>query len=262
MVSNTTSDTLESWNCYNAAVNGSRPMNGVLSTSVNVPVGARITGIEFVITGAPQSGSVFFYRYTPLTTDSSVALYTAMTSGSGISVYASPALAEVFNGTQTFEAYYSVASAVSSSYCKGIRVRYVPPQSGFVSITPVRVYDSRFSMTPDANGVLQGGSNRTVSVANGRDVNTGALNNTTAVPTNATSIAYTLTVANTAGGGFLAVNPGGVTAVSASTINWSSANQTIANTGVVRLGGSRQVTVVHGGGGGADFIIDIVGYYI
>ena len=72
-----------------------------------------------------------------------------------------------------------------------------------------------------------------------------------------------VTVVGTASGGYLAVNPGGVTAVTASTINWSAAGQILANGITLTLNASRQVTVVCGGGGAAtDYIIDVLGYYL
>ena len=82
------------------------------------------------------------------------------------------------------------------------------------------------------------------------------------MPSNATAIAYTLTTAGTTGAGFLAVNPGGTTAVTASAINWTTTGLSIANTGVVKLGPGSTITVVAGGAGSTDFIVDIVGYYL
>jgi hypothetical protein len=117
-------------------------------------------------------------------------------------------------------------------------------------------------MAPDTNGVLASGANRTVSVADARDVTTGAITGPL-VPATATAIAYTLTATSTVAHGFLAVNPGGVTTVSASTINWTAAASTLANTGVVKIDSTRTITVIAGGpGASANFIIDIVGYYL
>jgi hypothetical protein len=233
-------------------------------------LGSKITGVEFVVAGSPQGGSVRFNRYAPETPNDARTVYVASPSGTGISVYASPALSETFDGSETFEVYYS--STDTTSWCKGIRVRYLPPAvpvpapalpafTGLVTVTPARAYDSRKNMTPDAIGPMSFGAARTVSVANSRDVASGAAV-AELVPTNATAIAYTLTATNTSGAGFLTVNPGGNNTVTASTINWSTDGDSIANTGVVKLGGSRQVTVIQGGGGSADFIIDIVGYYV
>jgi hypothetical protein len=242
---------------------GARPstVNSYLSKGIQVPVGSRLTSIEFVMTGTPREGVVRLRKWNP---DSSAPapepLFSAALSGSGQQVYSS-ALSEVVDGNSTYEAFFG-SEAGTMTFCRGIRVKYVPRTVGLVPVVPVRVYDSRLNMAPDLNGVLSAGATRTVSVATVRNVTTGALTATTAVPADATAIAYTLTVANTVGAGFLAVNPGGVTAVSASTINWVAAGANTANTGVVKLSADRKVTVVHGGGGGADFVIDIVGYYV
>jgi hypothetical protein len=240
-----------------------------LSASVDVPVGSRLTSIEFVIEGAPQTGRVSLIRWTP---DANVAFdylinQTIPPAVNGIAVYtasfSTPALMALasVDGLHTYEAFYTDNGAASATFCNAIRVKYIAPSSGgLIPVNPARVYDSRLNMVPDANGPLATNSNRTVSIANARDVTTGAVVGPL-VPANATAIAYTLTVANTLGSGFVAVNPGGVTTISASTINWSGPGALLANTGVVKIDSTRTVTAIAGGGGSTDFIIDVVGYY-
>ena len=129
----------------------------------------------------------------------------------------------------------------------------------FHAITPTRVYDSRQALpTP---GALNGGQGRTVSVKDARAVNGGAVVTANAIPVGATAVAANVTIITTAGAGFLAVNPGGVTAVTASTINWSAAGQVIANGISLTLNANRELTVVCEGGS-THFIIDINGYYL
>jgi hypothetical protein len=70
-----------------------------------------------------------------------------------------------------------------------------------------------------------------------------------------------VTVVGTTGEGWLAINPGGTTAVSASSINWSASDQILANGISLKLNGTRQITVVNGSPGSTQFIIDILGYY-
>jgi hypothetical protein len=253
-------------------VRGASPRNAgggtnYLSASVDVPAGSTLTSIEFVIEGTPQAGRVALIRWVP---DSATAFdyltnQTIPAAVNGITVYSSPLTAPLatVDGLHTYEAFFSDNGVASLTFCNGIRVRYTPPVSGFVPITPARVYDSRLNMAPDANGAIATGSNRTVSVADARDVTTGAITGAL-VPATAKALAYTLTVAGTVASGFLAVNPGGVTTVSASTINWSAAGSAFANTGVVRIDSSRTVTVVAGGPATSSthFIIDVVGYYL
>ena len=128
------------------------------------------------------------------------------------------------------------------------------------AITPSRVYDSRLSTYP-LNGVLSSGQNRTISVANSYNTN-GVLVTSNFVPAGATAVFANVGVVNTVGEGWLAVNPGGVTAVSASTINWSANGQILANGVALTLNGSRQLTVVNGSPGSTNFFIDITGYWL
>ncbi len=129
----------------------------------------------------------------------------------------------------------------------------------FHAITPTRVYDSRQTLpTP---GVLTGGSTRTISVKDARAVNGGAVVTANAIPSGATAVAANITIVTTAGGGYLSVNPGGVTAITASTINWSASGQVIANGISLTLNTNRELTVVCDGGS-THFIVDINGYYL
>ena len=129
-------------------------------------------------------------------------------------------------------------------------------------ITPTRVYDSR-KLTPGPKSPLATGASRTISVADGRITSSGIVDAPNIVPAGATAIAYNLTVVNTVGtNGFLAVNEGGNTTVSASAINWAGPGLSLANGSLVKLNGSRQITVICGGNNtSCNFIIDVVGYY-
>jgi len=133
---------------------------------------------------------------------------------------------------------------------------------GFHPLTPGRVYDSR--QANPANGPISAGQNRTISVADRRDalLSTGAVVEANFVPAGATAVAANVTITQTAGSGYLVFNPGGNTTVGASTINWKADNQDIANGVILTLDASRQLTIVAGGGGSTDFIVDITGYYL
>jgi len=143
---------------------------------------------------------------------------------------------------------------------RGVRLGVIPAALSYHAVTPGRVYDSR----PAQGGVgpLATGLNRTISVANRINPVGGALVQSNFVPAGARSVSLNITAVNTVGNGYFAVNPGGTTAVSASSINWT-AGQTIANGIVCSLNGSRELTIVAGGSGtSANFIIDITGYYL
>ncbi len=131
----------------------------------------------------------------------------------------------------------------------------------FHPVTPGRVYDSRIA--GGGIGPISRGQTRTVSVAN-RIVNgaTPALSNF--VPEGATAVTLNVTISATVGSGYLAVNPGGDSIVHASTINWSSAGLSLANSTVVAVNASREVTVIANGpvGSSTNFIIDVLGYWM
>ena len=99
----------------------------------------------------------------------------------------------------------------------------------FHPVTPGRAYDSR--VPQPSPGAISGGNNRTVSVANRRSITDGAVNEADFVPAGATAITCNVTVVNTVGAGYLAINPGGNTTVGAAAANWS-ANGQILNNGV------------------------------
>jgi hypothetical protein len=141
------------------------------------------------------------------------------------------------------------------------RIAASPASAGaLIPITPTRVYDSRQAL-PSANTPLATGQNRLISIKDGRALSGGAVT-TEAVPAGATSVAYNITAIATVGSGFLTVNPGGNTTVSAASVNWSATGQNIGNASIVKINAAREVTVICGGTASqAHFAIDIVGYY-
>jgi hypothetical protein len=129
----------------------------------------------------------------------------------------------------------------------------------FHAIDPSRVYDSR--VPQPSPGALASGTSRTITVRNSRTTDAGAIVNPDLVPAGATAISFNLTIADTVGSGYLAVNAGGDNSIRASSINWSTSGQVLANGLVVKLDASRQITVVCGGGGSTNFVVDVLGYY-
>jgi hypothetical protein len=135
----------------------------------------------------------------------------------------------------------------------------------FHVIAPVRVYDSRLAV-PSGSGKLATGQNRVVSIADARNETTGVVTTANVVPVGATAVVINLTVTETVGdlGGFLSVVPGDATALSGSSINWSGANQNIANGLTAKISADRKLNVFCGGipAPAAHFVIDVSGYYI
>ena len=131
-------------------------------------------------------------------------------------------------------------------------------------ITPARVYDSRLATqtAPNIGGTLSSPASRVVRIADAVNLNTGAVTTADLVPIGATAIVYNLTIVSPTNSGFLAVTPGDATDYSASTINWATGIQVLANGTLVKIDSNRQVKVFSGGDGATHFIIDVVGYYI
>jgi hypothetical protein len=132
----------------------------------------------------------------------------------------------------------------------------------FHPISPKRVYDSRLPVP--APGVLAAGATRDVSVADARDLATGAVKVANIVPAFASAITCNITVVDTVGGGYVTANPGGVTTVDAASINWSATGQVLNNGTVVTLDAQRRVTLICGGGPGTqtNVVIDVTGYFL
>ncbi|CAN5442815.1 hypothetical protein BH10ACT2_BH10ACT2_21370 [soil metagenome] len=153
--------------------------------------------------------------------------------------------------------WYCVAAGSPGSWRK---LAGVASAGAFHAITPTRVYDSRAAAP--IPGTISTGSNRTISVADGRN-GSGVVTTANLVPAGATAVAANITVTGTVGRGYLAINPGGNLVEGASTINWSATGLTIANGVSLTLNASRQLTVIcNGGGGSTHFIVDIAGYYL
>ena len=127
----------------------------------------------------------------------------------------------------------------------------------FHPIEPTRVFDSRRAGT---GGIFGADTNRIISVKDGRDPASGNITRTDIVPPGSTAITYNVTVAQTVGVGYVYVAPGDATAITASTINWSSTGAVIANAGTVQLDGDRQLRVFCANNP-AHVLIDITGYY-
>ena len=114
----------------------------------------------------------------------------------------------------------------------------------FVATAPARVFAS--------NGPVAGDSRTVVDVVAGAPA---------VIPTDATGIAYNLTVTGTVGSGYLAVAPGDtLTSPGVSTVNWAAPNTTVANATQTAIEGGK--VTVFAVGGSTNFFLDVVGYYV
>jgi len=120
----------------------------------------------------------------------------------------------------------------------------------YFALAPTRFLDTRTTHTP-------------IGPANMRALQLSGVNGLPAMggAGSPSAVVATITVTNPAAGGFVTAWPGGGYARPlASDLNWS-AGSTVANLVVVALGPSGVIDL-YNGGGTADFIVDVVGYYV
>jgi hypothetical protein len=129
----------------------------------------------------------------------------------------------------------------------------------FHALTPVRAYDSR---VPQPNpGPLPGGDTRNVSVADGRNLATGAVTVTDVIPSGAPSIVYNITATGTTSRGWFSVTPGDVANQFTTSVNWPRANNPVANGLTAAIDGQRTINVRSGSSSQTDLVIDLYGYF-
>lgn len=126
-------------------------------------------------------------------------------------------------------------------------------------INPVRAYDSRAPQP--LFGPLGAKQARDVSVADGRDRNTGAVTVPNVVPPGARSINYNVTAVDTTSRGWFEVAPAGSAQTMTSSINWPGANDVIANGLTVGISDGRAIRVRSGATGPTNFTVDLFGYF-
>lgn len=157
------------------------------------------------------------------------------------------------------EVWYCVEDGTPGKW----RLLASPASAGaFVPITPVRVYDSRWSGVPGVTtGTLVSGDKRPVSVAAARS-NVGAVLDANAIPAGATALTVNLTITATQGSGNLALVPGGVLTSATSSINWTSPGQALANGLTVPIRASDRTVNLLCNGTATQAVLDVTGYFL
>lgn len=119
--------------------------------------------------------------------------------------------------------------------------------------TPVRVYDSRPNNPPNI------GTKTPIANGTTRVIDTKA--NSSGVPAGATGVLVNLTVVNTSASGFLAAYKAGAPVPNASSINWFTTGEIVANTTVVACDTNAQIALYVPPNSSTDVLVDIIGYY-
>ena len=138
-----------------------------------------------------------------------------------------------------------VASTSGLDYNLAVYQEQTPSQ--YVPVTPQRVVDTRAG----GGAPVGPGGQLLFSVA-------------AVVPEGATAISYNLTATGQTASGAAALVPDGsaATAVQTSVINWSSAQQTIANGFLVQVPVNRQLEIKLNSTGSSHFVVDVTGYFV
>jgi hypothetical protein len=122
--------------------------------------------------------------------------------------------------------------------------------TGFFTLAPCRVLDTRNPNGPLGGPALAAGSIRTFVIA-GR----------CGIPSNARAVSVNVAVTQSTAGGFVTVYPGGTSLPPVSTISYR-AGQTGANNAVIMLGPSGDISAVATQASGTvDFFVDVGGYF-
>jgi hypothetical protein len=174
------------------------------------------------------------------------------------------------------------ASAAAGTVAGGLLIGASPASAGtgypsdgyFFSMTPQRVYDSRWTnassgIAATKLGRLSKNESRVISVKDGRD-SSGRVTTADLLPftsgfggisTPVQSIAFNLTVTQPSGSNYLSLAPGdATTAPATSSINFAATD--VANSGIISISADRELKVFCGDNlGGCHFILDITGFY-
>ena len=143
----------------------------------------------------------------------------------------------------------NVAGTSSSSVASAAVTPGVSGGARFNPVTPVRILDTRTTLTPSgvAGRVAQGGSlNLQITGANG-------------IPNDATAVVMNVTAVSPNVAGYVTVYPNGVSRPEASNLNFVPGD-TVPNLVTVGIGTSGQVNLFNANGT-VDLIADVVGYY-
>jgi hypothetical protein len=229
---------------YNSSNQGVYCSGGSVIAPLDIPPGALFAGLQAFGT---SSGGQTWYVLAQDIGSQLISPVVSNTSSSGFQFVNLVPANQYFVQSYIRVFVQVTPSGDANNVANGVLYFYVPGQPAFNAIRPARVYDSRLT-----GGRIDSGQTRRISVANST---TGAA----VTPVAANAVLYNLTVTDNSGAGYLALFPAGTGWAGNSSINWISS--TVANGGVVALGGDRQIDVFCSGSS-THFIVDITGYYL
>ncbi len=246
-----------------AAANGGNMILGANNSATNI---TRLTGIMNVDTS--NSTNTFTAESSLASGGDAIRGLAYGTNGVGVRASSTngPGLV-IQNGTQVIPpqagSWQVGAFLIAGShlhYCysggTGPASKWARLSTTFVAFDgPIRVYDSRPGTVPATPPKTRFSDHeeRTLSLT---------VNNAIPAGISPTAVAVNLTATNTNPGGYFTAWRSTIPWPGTSSVNWSMANQTIANQSVIRTNGLAQIKVRCEGAGGADLVVDVVGYYL
>lgn len=211
----------------------------------SIPVGVTAAVVNITVTDPSGNGFVTAYA-----DGSAVPTTSNVNYGKGQTV---PNMAIVpVGGDGYVDLYNAGANGASVDLVADISGYFTQSQaSGYASVTPYRLVDTR-NGTGVAKGHVASGGSISVPVA-------------AALPAgvSATAVAVNITATDGTGAGVLTAYPDGETKPSTSNVNYAG-NQNIANSAVIPVGADGRIDIANalaGGSGSADIVVDVAGYY-
>jgi hypothetical protein len=227
--------------------------NGFLSAGLQIPSGSLITEFQAGIRNATDGPATATLARVPLNESIGASVASVNVPVSAVSVaLASTAVNHVVSADSSYAVrVFTTPDGNVRAY--SARVGYIPAAAGLRFVTPTRVYDSRAGSPP--NNVVKG------PLSNGTRV-VDCKNNGSGVPATALAVLATVTVVNTSAAGFLAIYENGIANPGTSTLNWWQSGSTIANTTVTAVDDLARCVAKVPANASADFIVDVLGYFV
>ena len=220
---------------------------GQVVAQLPLPDGATVNYLRtyYRRNDAGQSSTVWLTKYAPGTaTLTDVATVNATQTGALVYTDLSILLSDVVqNDIYGYVAIWQGTGAFNNTLC-GVRVAYASAPTGtYTSVTPCRLIDTRSTNPPNLSTVP-------------RDLQ---ITGSCGIPAGATAVTANVTTADPTAGSWMAVWPQGGSYSGTSNLNFG-AGEIVANSAVLQLGATGQITA-RVGAGTAALILDVSGYY-
>jgi hypothetical protein len=227
-------------------------VNASFYVPVNLPSGSVVK--ELSLAGSNSSGviqTLGLYAQPYATTGGQLLGSASLVSGDTSLRSISAPLSHVIDGDL---GYYLLVTTRGdgTQNAHGARLGYTAPGAFTPLPVPIRIYDSRPAGLP-AGGVKGKFANHEERVL---DAHLG-----TGVPYGASSVLVNVAATNTNPGGFFSLFRNGVAWPGTSTLNWGVANTTVSSLAATQVAGFGNFKARCEAPGGADLIVDVVGWF-